>query len=87
MAVNGGFSDTAAMAAIATTLGRVLRSARSRRGLSQESLAGLAGVNRSYLGQIERGEVQVSVAALQKIADALGEELSALIGKYEHDRE
>lgn len=71
------------MSAIANFIGRVIRSNRERRGLSQESLAELAELSRTYLGEIERGEAVPSLITLQKLADALGEKLSTLICQYE----
>ncbi len=52
-------------------LGQALRSARKERGLSQESLAADAGVERSYMGAIERGEVNVTLIVLLRICKEL----------------
>jgi transcriptional regulator with XRE-family HTH domain len=52
-------------------LGRALRLARDDRGLSQEDLAGNAGVSRTYLGEIERGEKCPSVCVVDALARAL----------------
>ena len=71
------------MAAIPVRVGRIIRLNREQRGLSQEALAELAGLNRSYLGEIERGLAVPSIETLQKLADGLGEKLSALIQQYE----
>ncbi len=73
------------MSALAIRFGNVLRAAREQRGLSQEALAGLACLSRSYLGEIERGVVVPSLDTLKKLADALGEKLSDLISKCEQD--
>lgn len=73
------------MSAIAINFGRVLRANREQRGLSQEALAGLANLNRSYLGEIERGVAVPSIDTIQKLADALGERLSSLISQCEQD--
>ena len=67
------------MSGIATKFGQVIRSNRESRGLSQEALAELAHLNRSYLGEIERGSAVPSIETMQKLAAALGENLSALI--------
>ena len=63
--------------------GRVVRDARIHRGWSQEALAEVANLNRSYLGEIERGEVTASLATAQKLADALSLLLSALLSQCE----
>lgn len=52
--------------------GRRVASLRRERGLSQEKLALNAGLDRSYMGRIERGEVSVSLDKIWGIADALG---------------
>ncbi|MEG3124876.1 helix-turn-helix domain-containing protein [Sphingomonas sp. GB1N7] len=52
-------------------LGDAVRVARKARGLSQESLADAAGIDRSHLGKIERGERNVTLLNVLKIAAAL----------------
>ena len=53
-------------------LARRLRVARAERGWSQERLAEAAGLDRSYVGEIERGRVSASLATLDKLARACG---------------
>jgi transcriptional regulator with XRE-family HTH domain len=51
--------------------GRNLRAIRRAKGLSQERLAHEAGIDRSYLGKIERGEVNVTIEKIYQLADHL----------------
>ncbi len=53
-------------------LGNYLRSARERRGWSQEELAFNCGLHRTYVGAVERGEYNVTILSLRTITDALG---------------
>lgn len=53
-------------------LGRAIRDYRGRRQISQEDLAHRAGMHRTYLGGIERGERNPSYTNIMKVADALG---------------
>lgn len=60
-------------------LGAAIRRARAERGMSQEQLALEAGLDRTYVGGIERGERNPSYANLLKIADTLRTPLSIII--------
>lgn len=51
--------------------GKRLRELRQKANLSQEELAHLAGLDRSYIGGVERGERNVSLINIHKIAQAL----------------
>lgn len=62
-------------------LGKVLRSTRLEKGFSQEAVALLAGIDRSYMGGIERGEHNLSMVNLHKLAQALNVSISDLIQK------
>jgi len=53
-------------------LGRAIRETRLSKGISQEKLALLAEVDRSYVGRIERGDNNVALLTLTRLADALG---------------
>jgi transcriptional regulator with XRE-family HTH domain len=62
-------------------LARVIRSTRERRGYSQEGFARHVGMDRSYFGAIERGEFNVSLDTLVKIARGLDTTGGALCSK------
>lgn len=53
-------------------LARNLRRLRRARGLSQEELAGRAGLNRNYVGMIEREQNAATVDVLERLAAVLG---------------
>lgn len=59
--------------------GEAVRAARIAKGISQEELAHRSGIDRSYLGAIERGEQNAGLLHLSRIADALGGKLVELI--------
>lgn len=58
-------------AELAQAFGAAVRALRTERGIAQEALANLAGIERSHMGKIERGEHSPSLAILFKIAGAL----------------
>lgn len=55
----------------AKKFGRRLRDLRLSRGWSQEELATEAGISKNYVGEIERGENNVSIHYIARLADAL----------------
>lgn len=67
------------MADINKQIGEKIRKIRLEKGLSQEELAFEAELHRAYVGQIERGEKNIGVQNLQKIAAALKIKISKLI--------
>lgn len=58
---------------------RLLKSARLTKGLSQEALAELAGLHRTYVGSVERGERNIAVDNMEALAHALGLDISDLL--------
>lgn len=64
-------------------LGKTIRELRGARGYSQESFADAVGLHRTYMGGIERGERNVGVVNLARIAETLDLPLSGLIAKAE----
>ena len=58
--------------AIKEAFGRRVRELRKEQGLSQEALALVCALDRTYIGGIERGERNVSLINIEKIAVALG---------------
>jgi transcriptional regulator with XRE-family HTH domain len=65
------------------TLGGFIRRHRDAQDLSQELLAEIAGIDRNYVGLIERGERSPSLDLTQKVAAALGLRLATLLAEME----
>jgi len=63
--------------------GKAVRKFRLGCGVSQERLAELVGLHRTYIGDVERGERNISLVNMWKLADALGIKLSRLIREME----
>lgn len=62
-------------------VGKNIRGFRNKLGVSQEKFAELADINRSYVGDVERGKFNLSIATLYKIAKALKVEPGVLFVK------
>ena len=67
------------MSYINKDVGFRIREVRQERGLSQEKLAALADLHRAYIGQIERGEKNIGLKNLEKIAKALNVNIKDLL--------
>ena len=61
------------------TVGANLRAYRQERGLSQEAFAEVLGVHRTYMGGVERGERNLTLKSVEKIAEQLGVEVLELL--------
>jgi transcriptional regulator with XRE-family HTH domain len=57
--------------AILVKFGKKIREVRVKRGLSQEALADIANVHRTYIGMVERAEKNITLLNIQKLAKAL----------------
>ena len=59
------------MTKLSVEIGQLIRKQRTQQGITQESLALQCGIDRSYMGRIERGEVNLTVEKLYEIANTL----------------
>jgi transcriptional regulator with XRE-family HTH domain len=64
-------------------VGRRLLAYRKSAGLTQEALAEVLGVHRTYLGGIERGERNLTLKSVERIAARIGQEPLALLRRAE----
>lgn len=67
------------MESVLVRFGRRVRELRKKKGMSQEALALEAGLDRSYVGGVERGERNISLVNIEKLARALGVSLEMLV--------
>lgn len=67
------------MSDINIMFGKRLRELRVDRGFSQEEFAQACGLHRTYIGQIERAEKNITLRSMEKIATTLGLELKDLL--------
>jgi len=65
----------------AKIVGANVRRLRRERGLTQEDLAGEAGLAMRHMGRIERGESNPTLSMMAKLADVLGVHLTALFAE------
>lgn len=73
------FEQLDQMTELATLLGQNIRKARQEKKISQEKLALMCGLDRSYMGRIERGEVNLTVEKLYLIASVLKVDIKILL--------
>jgi transcriptional regulator with XRE-family HTH domain len=68
---------------IVSSFGTAVRHLREQRAWSQEALAEHSDLNRSYIGELERGQAIPSLLTLKKLSSALGVSLSNLLAHTE----
>jgi transcriptional regulator with XRE-family HTH domain len=73
-------------ATVLARFGKTLRELRTERGLSQDELAARAGLDRNYIGMIERGERNPAIVNVVKIAEALDVAPSELFRSFDKRR-
>ncbi|HVG22385.1 MAG TPA: helix-turn-helix transcriptional regulator [Blastocatellia bacterium] len=68
---------------ISKQFGEVVKAVREKQGVSQEKLAELAEIDRTYMSMIERGKRRPTLEVASRIAGALGMKLSQIIRRVE----
>jgi transcriptional regulator with XRE-family HTH domain len=71
------------MSSLLLKLGASVRQRRERLGFSQEAFASKCGVHRTYVGKVERGEQNVSMSSLARLARGLGVPVWQLVREAE----
>ena len=67
------------MSDLSVVVGQLIRTERQKKKISQEYLALKCGIDRSYMGRIERGEVNLTVEKLYEIASVLKIDIKELL--------
>lgn len=70
---------------IQVLFGRAIRKFRSEKQISQESFADMCGLHRTYISDIERGQRNVSIENIEKMANALNMNISDIFREVEQD--
>jgi transcriptional regulator with XRE-family HTH domain len=70
---------------LAERFGKLVRRLRREQGFSQEEFAFRVGLHRTYMGDIERGEKNVTLVTADKLAKGLGFTLAGLLLKLEQE--
>ena len=68
-----------ALSDVQLSFGKKLRLIRQKQGVSQEKLAELAGLHRTYVSSVERGERNISLINIAKLAQSLGVPMGKLM--------
>ena len=66
-------------------LGKAVRRLRHAQGLSQERFADLIGVHRTTMGRLERGDLNLTLETLERLAKGLGQRVSGLLLEAESE--
>ncbi|QYK70172.1 MULTISPECIES: helix-turn-helix domain-containing protein [Paenibacillus] len=72
------------MTKLRNSVGERIRTIRKAKGLTQQQLAELSGLDDSYIGSVERGERNFSIDTLEKVLTALNVSISELMFSKEH---
>jgi len=72
---------------IQTTFGKTIKLLRNEKGISQEKLAELSDLHRTYISDVERGARNVSLVNIVKIAEGLKVEISELFKQIELEKQ
>jgi transcriptional regulator with XRE-family HTH domain len=75
------------MSTLRVRLGRAIRRLRSAKGFSQEAFADHVGLHRTYIGSVERGERNVSLDNIERIARGLGLTAAELLHEAQRERD
>jgi transcriptional regulator with XRE-family HTH domain len=67
------------MSELSNVIGQLIRNRRTQRSITQEALALQCGIDRSYMGRIERGEVNLTLEKAYEIAKILEVDLNLLL--------
>ena len=71
----------------AVVVGKVIQRIRERKNVSQEVLSGLAGIGRTHLSAIERGERKPTLETFFRLSDALDIRPSVIMSEIENELE
>lgn len=72
------------MSTISAVVGQRIRTYRQKANMTQEDLAEQADLHYTYIGQVERGEKNLTLSSLEKILDALNMSFSDFFEGFEH---
>jgi transcriptional regulator with XRE-family HTH domain len=75
-----------AVSEVQVRFGERLRHLREKAGISQEKLAELAGLHRTYVSSVERGKRNISLVNIERLAEALDVPLRALMPGHRKGR-